>query len=237
MKINLELNNIIDFYLQQNSKINSILQVISLCNVSGFDALSYCLNKKNNKNFTADELKLIRMNAGNFFVLRIPLQESFIKQAIVLKPDLVILYDNFDSKNNICEPFQDIELEALEDTILNLEANNVPIGIFLEPDNNILKKIHKTNLDWIEIDASSFTEAEDSNDEFTALENLISFLEVSQKMGFGSSLRGNISLNLIPVLKKLETLDEICLDWDFWDLAIKLGIEKAAQQVMMKFLR
>lgn len=234
MKIHIQLNQMMKVYSGQSDYLAHILQLISMCRAAGADTLSLSLDSEMNQLFTSDELKLIRLNAGSFFTLRIPLEEDYIKQSIILKPDMIIFYEKLDKNTAEPLPLQGVGQESLENALLSLEANNIPTGLLIPAELEILKEINKTTLDWIELDVLSYTTAEDTNDQLAEMQKMTSFTSMAQKMGFGLTAIGRINQSHLFHLKKVSEIEEICFGWEFWNLAMKNGIQKALELILVK---
>ncbi len=225
MKLNINLDPVLEIYKQYPEYFRSVLQTVSLAVPAGIDGLSVTLNKALSDGYGMEQLKLIRLNCDVHFILRVPADEKYLKEAITLKPDMIIFYEKTEDERAVT-PLEEIEQNELENILMNLQANNIPAGIFVKPETGLLKEINKTTLDWIEIDVSEYTGADNSNDEIEALEKIVHFHSMAVKMGFGTSLSGSVKKAHLAELSKIDLVNEIILGFDFWDKVIKNGMEK-----------
>ena len=203
-----------------------------LCEHFGANGLvRTCIDKK--KGFNENDLRYFKELHNTFLNLRIPIQDEAIRLALSIVPDMVTFIELESENSSKAAPVNPGERQSeFEKMLSDFQANNISVSILIKPELNILKGMSKLAMDYIEIDASDYTEAIDINEEIVALDKIKSAALAVSKWGMGINCSGNISYNDITALAQIPNIEDITLDSHFIHRSMLVGIEKAVQEAL-----
>jgi pyridoxine 5-phosphate synthase len=178
------------------------------------------------------DLRLLKDIRKTFLNVRIPVQEEAFRLMLSLSPDMVTFVDIRSGKSQINPIDPAIHLESIQQMLLDLQANNISVSARIEPEINVLKSINKISLDYVEIDVSPYTIAENVNDELVNLDKIKSTAMGATKLGLGVNCCGSIRYEHVSTLAQVSNLEDIVMGEQIIQRAMLVGIERAVNEAL-----
>lgn len=230
MKLSLHTRKLFQFYSDGPSHF-TISALIALIQQTGVHAISIPMHSKllEHEPF----LQFIRSGIGITCIIECPQNDQLLSAAIKLKPNMIILGDEESETSFTINPFRnDIPVDLIKESILNLEAHNISAGIFMEPDMKLIRSIKNLDLDWLVLSTVPLFESTDSNDVIMNLENLSNCVVAGKKLGMGISLSGDFPLDRLDLVQEITHIDEIIVHEPFWSCTPLYGAIKTTELLM-----
>ncbi len=203
-----------------------------LAETSGANGLVCTYFGKSN-GITERDLRLLKEIRKTFFSIRIPVQEDALRLVLSLSPDMVTFVEVTPTHPFSVQPIDTtLHLDTIQQMLPDLQANNIPVSVLIEPEINILKNVNKLEMDYVEIDVTGYTEAENINDELLFLDKIKSATIAAVKLGMGVNCSGNISFEHISELAKIPNLEDIIIGGQIVQRSIYVGVEKAVSEAL-----
>ncbi len=178
------------------------------------------------------DINLFKEIVKTHLTVRSNLTEENIRNLIALKVDMITFVAP--GKSNSFGP-QPISLDnyssQLQNYIAELRSNNILSSVLIEPTISEIKTAGKLEFDYVELDATSLSDASDMNSEVDALENLSGLALASSKLGMGVNISGGIGYDNIREVSQLNYIEDIVVGKPILSKAIFIGIEQALRDL------
>lgn len=179
------------------------------------------------------DLKMIKAIKHSYFNLRMPIDNDAMRLALAILPDMVTFVEIASGDSRKVDTINPAMHHADIETMLpNLQANNIAVAVLLKPDIESLKAISKLSVDYVELDAREYTQANDINDEIVALDKIKSAALAVGKWGMGVNCSGNIGYEDIDGLAQIPNLEDISIGTPLIHRALFVGIERAVGEAL-----
>lgn len=179
------------------------------------------------------DLKLLKEIRKSFLNVRIPVQEAAFRQILSLSPDMVTFVHTVSDKPQTVYPVDPaIHLDDVQQMLPDLLANNISVSMLIAPEINVLKSINKLSLDYVEIDTSGYTLAENVNDELVFLDKIRTAAMGAAKLGLGVNCSGGIRFEHLSLLAQVPSMEDVICGGQIIERAIWIGIEKAVSEAL-----
>lgn len=204
--------------------------------ISGARGIAAVFSESKNT-LTERDARLLKDLRKTFLNLFIPISSPIIKKTLTIQPEMVTLVETSSpGMQNIRPLIPDVIGETLVEVLPDFQANNISVALFLAPEISLLKQLSKLPIDYVMLDCSEYTQAEDSNEQLVALDKLKSAALAAAKLGFGLSCTGGIEYAHLPDIAGIPQVEDICMGLPLLKRALLVGvrqaIEEANQQIM-----
>ncbi|GAB4380089.1 MAG: pyridoxine 5'-phosphate synthase [Calditrichia bacterium] len=208
------------------------VQIGVLCESSGAHGLA-CTYNGSDAGISERDLRILREVRKTFLNVRIPVDPEVLRLALSVAPDMVTFVDAKPSSPRDIRPIDPtIHAEQIGHMLPDLQANDIPVALSIQPEINILKSISRLPIDYVEFDATAFTGASDINEEIIALDKIKSAAVAASKLGLGVNCCGGITFSHIPALLKVPNLEDVVVGGQFIQRALVSGIDRAIREAL-----
>lgn len=178
------------------------------------------------------DIKLFKEIVKTHLTVRCNLTEENIRNLIALKVDMITFVAPGDLKSFGPQPIAvDTYASQLQNFIIELRSNNILSSVLIEPTIGEVKTAGKLEFDYIELDATSLSEASDMNSEVDALENISGLALAAGKLGMGVNISGGIGYDNIREIAQINYIEDIVVGKPILSKAIFIGIEQALRDL------
>lgn len=178
------------------------------------------------------DVKLFKEIVKTHLSVRTNLTEENIRKLIALKVDMITVVAPGEVKT--IEPLP-ISLEAyssqLQNYVAELRSNNILSSALIEPTISEVKNAGKLEFDYVELDATSMSNAPDMESEIIAIENISSMCMAANKLGMGVNISGKISYDNIREIAALDYIEDIIVGKPIISKSIFIGLEQALRDM------
>ncbi|RMH80089.1 MAG: hypothetical protein D6681_18810 [Calditrichaeota bacterium] len=207
-----------------------------LCEVAGAQGISVTVTGSELGVKEADVHRLRQLHK-TFLNLHIPPENPFIKLALSLNPEMVTFVQLTHGDRLRLAPLpSSAVLDTVQEVLPDFRANNISVAVFCYPELEILKQLSRLRIDYVELDCTGYTLAEDSNEELVALDSLINASLAAAKLGFGINCFGGINYEHLPGLAGIPHLEDICMGVNIVKRALLVGVDRAVQEAQQQIL-
>jgi pyridoxine 5'-phosphate synthase PdxJ len=234
MKIAVSLDPLFRMFRPEKSE-GVILNAISLLQGAGVSSISLPVHTNLLETHGEDWFIICRKAIKTHCIVQMPMEDDLVKLALRMKPDMIIFGQTQGPEGLKFRPVDPQEDQSwLIETGMNLEANSISMGLFLEAQPKLMKHVQKINPDWIELSAFPLLESMDSNDLILKMEDYSNVSLMAAKLGIGITLQGDFALPDLHVPLEIQNLDEILLHDSFWELSMIYGIDKTLEMIRLQ---
>ena len=202
-----------------------------LAEIGGAESI-VCYYRDDEKTVTTRDVRLLNELVKSHLNVRVNLTEERIRALIAMKVDMVTFVAPGDvntlkptalSLNNYAP--------ALQNYVAELRSNGILSSVLIEPQLSEIKAASKLELDYIEIDASFLSDAEDMDAEIDFLNNLSGLILAAGKLGLGINISGGIGYDNLREIAALENLEDIVVSDPVLNKSIYIGMESAIRDL------
>jgi len=182
------------------------------------------------RSFTERDVRVLKEIVKTHLNIRTTINDETVRKLLKIKPDMITFVSE-DKETSIMPATVNLDEYAasLSDYIADSRANNISTSVFIEPNIQIIKQAGKLEIDYVEINAKSYTTAEDLDEQIAELESLNALVIAANKLGMGVNLSGGISQENIKELAKIHYLDDIIVSNSLIVKALAIGFEQAVR--------
>ncbi|KAA3617421.1 MAG: pyridoxine 5'-phosphate synthase [Calditrichaeota bacterium] len=178
------------------------------------------------------DISLFKEIVKTHLTVRCNLTEEHVRNLIALKVDMITFVAPGDLNSFSPQPISlDTYSSQLQNYIAELRSNNILSSVLIEPTINEVKTAGRFEFDYVELDATSLSEASDMNSEVDALENLSSLALASSKLGMGVNISGGIGYDNIREVAQINFIEDIVVGKPVLSKAVFIGIEQALRDL------
>ncbi|MCB0282926.1 MAG: pyridoxine 5'-phosphate synthase [Calditrichae bacterium] len=178
------------------------------------------------------DVKLLKEIVKTHLTVRCNLTEEIIRKLIALKVDMITFVAPGELKSLEPKPIALQNYSAqLQNYIAELRSNGILSSALISPEINEVKAAGKLEFDYIELDATSLSEAEDLHSEVDAIENIASLTLAASKLGLGVNISGGIGYDNIREIAGIEYLEDIVVGKPILTKSVYIGFEQALRDL------
>ena len=162
--------------------------------------------------------------------IRTTVNDETVRKLLKIKPDMITFVSE-EKETSIIPTTVNLEenIKLLSDYIADARANNIASSVLIEPNLQIIKQAGKLEFDYVELNVTSFTTAEDLDKQIAELETLNTLVISANKFGMGVNISGGITQDNIKELAKIHYLDDIIVSDSLLVKALAIGFEQAVR--------
>ena len=204
-------------------------QAVVLAEMGGAESV-VCYLRDDFRTVSERDVRVLKEICKTHLNVRSNINADMIRKLMTIKPDMVT-FVSADSKS-ASDP-QPVDIETYGDTIANLTAdlrtNDILSGVMLPCDANLIRVASKLEVDYIELDVRTYTEAEDLDGQIAELENINTLVLAASKLGMGVNVSGGLDRDNIRDLIKIELLEDLIVGKPLAAKALAIGLEHATR--------
>ena len=213
------------------SKEPDPVSAIIMAELGGAESI-VCYFRDDQSTVKERDVRLLKEIVKTHFTVRCNLTEEIIRKLIALKVDMITFVAPGELKT--LEP-QPIPLQnyagQLQNYIAELRSNNILSSVLIQPHLNEVKIAGKLEFDYIELDATSLSHAQDMHSEVEALENISGLTLAANKLGMGVNISGGINYSNIKDVASIEYLEDIVVGKPILTKSVFIGFEQALRDL------
>jgi pyridoxine 5-phosphate synthase len=120
----------------------------------------------------------------------------------------------------------------IRETIKELNAADIAVSIFTEPDIPQIDASAEVGADFIEIHTGVFANALTEEEQFDELERIRGAVKHAKKLGIGVNAGHGLNYQNIKVFRELEDIDEVSIGHSIIARAVVVGIDEAVKEMI-----
>jgi pyridoxine 5-phosphate synthase len=178
------------------------------------------------------DIKLFKELVKTHLTVRCNLTEENVRSLIGLKVDMITFVAPGELKSFAPQPISlDTYSGQLQNYVAELRSNNILSSVLINPEISEVKLAGKLELDYVEFDATSLSEAADMNSEVDALDNISGLALAAGKLGMGVNISGGIGYDNVREVSQIPNIEDIVIGKPVVSKAIFIGIEQALRDL------
>ena len=120
----------------------------------------------------------------------------------------------------------------IRETIKELNAADIAVSIFTEPDIPQIDASAEVGADFIEIHTGVFANALTEEEQFDELERIRGAAKHAKKLGLGVNAGHGLNYQNIKIFRELSDVDEVSIGHSIIARAVIVGIEEAVKEMI-----
>ncbi len=178
------------------------------------------------------DVHLLRQIVQTKLILEMAATDEMLGIAQKIKPDLVTL---------VPEKREELTTEGGLDVITHsasvaraidtLQASDIPVSIFIDPDENQIQKAKEIKADMIEIHTGIFCDAESIRQRELAFDNIVKSAKMAHGLGLGVNAGHGLNYTSIKAFKGLMEIDEFSIGHSIVARAVMVGMQAAVREM------
>ncbi len=120
---------------------------------------------------------------------------------------------------------------VLKTLIPEYKSHNIKVSIFVDPDNEQIKRCIKLNADIIEINTGKYAEAEDPRERELELEKIKNAARFAHKSGLKVAAGHGLNYRNVKPVAQIPEIEELNIGHAIIARAIFVGLEKAVREM------
>jgi pyridoxine 5-phosphate synthase len=178
------------------------------------------------------DLTLLRQVIQTKLDLELAADESMVKSALSLKPDLVTLVperrQELTTEGGLDVAAQRDRMKAIVDL---LHEAGIPVSLFIDPDLNQVKAAHKIAADYVELHTGDYANARLIKDEQAAFESIAQSAKLAYKLGIGVNAGHGLTYRNIKRLTQIPEIVEFNIGHSIMARAMLVGLDQAVREM------
>jgi pyridoxine 5-phosphate synthase len=178
------------------------------------------------------DLTLLRQIIQTKLDLELAADESMVKSALSLKPDLVTLVperrQELTTEGGLDVAAQRDRMRAIVDL---LHEAGIPVSLFIDPDLNQVKAAHKIAADYVELHTGDYANARLIKDEQAAFEAIAQSAKLAYKLGIGVNAGHGLTYRNIKRLTQIPEIVEFNIGHSIMARAMLVGLDQAVREM------
>jgi pyridoxine 5-phosphate synthase len=179
------------------------------------------------------DVQLLRKTVKTKLILEMAATSEMIAIALEIKPDLVTLVPE---RREELTTEGGLDVVMHEDTVSNavqaLQGQGIPVSIFVDPDLNQIKLVHRIDATYVEIHTGTFCDAETLQERREAFEKIVSSAKLARKLKLGVNAGHGLGYETIKAFKGVSEIDEFSIGHSIIARAVLVGLERAVRDMM-----
>ncbi len=120
---------------------------------------------------------------------------------------------------------------VLKTLIPEYKSHNIKVSIFVDPDNEQIKRCIKLNADIVEINTGKYAEAEDERERALELEKIRNAARFAAKSGLRVAAGHGLNYRNVKPIAQIPEIEELNIGHAIIARAIFVGLEKAVREM------
>jgi pyridoxine 5-phosphate synthase len=179
------------------------------------------------------DLYILRNVVHTHLNLEMAANPQILEKALEVVPDMVTLVPERPGEKTT-EGGLDLEAnyDLISEVIGELQAKEMLVSLFINPDIDSVKSSAKLKTDYIELNTTAYTEAETASKESEELERLGEMAELAEKLGLGINAGHGLNYKNIERLLEIEQIEEVSIGHALVARAVMVGFYGAVEEMV-----
>ena len=179
------------------------------------------------------DVALLRKIVQTKLILEMAATKEMLKIALKIRPDLVTLVP--ETKEEVStEGGLDVitHQENTRAAIATLQDSNIPVSIFIDPDETQIKKAHELGSDMVEIHTGSYCDAPTENEKADEFSRIIHAANIAHTLGLGVNAGHGLCYHTIKRFQGHLVIDEFSIGHSIVARASITGMDQAVRDMV-----
>ncbi len=215
-----------------NDRYPDPIQIVVLAELGGAESI-VAYFQDDQRTVKETDLVLLKHIVKTYLNIRCNITEKNIHKLLRIKPDMVTFVSPGNLNSLEPEPLDvDLYTAQLEGFITELHTNEILTSVLITPQINQLKLAGKLEFDYVELDASGLSKAEDMDSELAFLDELNNLSIAANKLGMGVNISGGIGYDNIRDITKMDYIEDIVVGKPLLSKSLAIGFEQAVRDII-----
>ena len=179
------------------------------------------------------DVTLLRKIVQTKLILEMAATKEMLKIALKIRPDLVTLVP--ETKEEVStEGGLDVisHQENTRAAIATLQDSNIPVSIFIDPDETQIKKAHELGSDMVEIHTGSYCDAPTENEKTDEFSKIIHAANIAHTLGLRVNAGHGLCYHTIKRFQGHLVIDEFSIGHSIVARASITGMDQAVRDMV-----
>ncbi|MGB1416524.1 MAG: pyridoxine 5'-phosphate synthase [Synechococcus sp.] len=201
-----------------------------LAELGGADGITVHL-REDRRHIQDRDVELLRQTVRSRLNLEMAATAEMVAIAIKIKPDMVTLVPER-REEVTTEGGLDIagQLPALSGFIDQLQSHNIPVSLFVDPDQTQLEACQRSGARWVELHTGAYADAEWSRQP-QELARLSEGCAVAQQLGLRVNAGHGLTYQNVEPIAALDGMEELNIGHTIVARALVVGLEQAVRDM------
>jgi pyridoxine 5-phosphate synthase len=205
----------------------------SLVQLAGADGLVVHL-REDRRHIQDRDLTILRETVQSHLNLEMAAEDSMVKIALNIKPDLVTL---------VPERRQELTTEGglgvtehrdrLQTVVHLLHEGGIPVSLFIDPDANQIRAAHKIQADSVELHTGRYANTRRQKEEDTEFDALLQAARLAAKLGLRVSAGHGLNYRNAKRLAGISEIEEFNIGHSIIAHAVFVGLAQAVREMKL----
>jgi pyridoxine 5-phosphate synthase len=179
------------------------------------------------------DLYILRNVVHTHLNLEMAANPHMLEKALEVVPNMVTLVPERPGEKTT-EGGLDLEAnyDLISEIIGELQAKEILVSLFVNPDIDSVKSSAKLQADYIELNTTAYTEAETASKESEELERLGQMAELAEKLGLGINAGHGLNYKNVERLLEIEQIEEVSIGHALVARAVMVGFHGAVEEMV-----
>ncbi len=204
----------------------------AIAELAGADGIIVHL-REDRRHIKDRDLLLLRETVKTKLNLEMASTEEMIRIALEVKPDMVTLVPE-KRKELTTEGGLDVSLnrENIEKSVALLKDCEIVVSLFIDPDIDQIKDVHRVGADYIEIHTGTFCNAKNRVEEQEELDRILTSVKMASKLKLGINAGHGLDYQNIKRLIGINEIEEFSIGHSIISRALFVGLDQAVREMI-----
>lgn len=203
--------------------------MVVLAEMGGAESI-VCHLREDLRTVNERDVRVMKEISKTHLNVRCNVDPESIRKLLTIKPDMITFVTSDSTTSLESTP---VDLETFAETIRNLtadlRANDIMSSARITSDINLVKLASKLELDYVEIDTTSYAVAEDLDEEIAEIEQINAIVIAANKLGMGVNAGGGINQENIKDISKIPFIEDLVVGEAIVVKSLAIGFEHAVR--------
>lgn len=202
-----------------------------MAEVAGADGIVVHL-REDRRHIQDRDVRILRNVVQTKLILEMAATPEMVGVALDIQPDLVTLVPEKRAELTT-EGGLDmvVHRHTIAETVDTLQNSGIPVSIFIDPDPEQIKLVHRVNASMIEIHTGTFCDAVTPSKKDAAFDRIVDAIKFAHKLKLGINAGHGICYNTIKDFRGLHEIDEFSIGHSIIARAVLTGMEAAVREM------
>lgn len=203
----------------------------ALAELAGADGIVVHL-REDRRHIKERDVELLRKTIKTKLILEMAPTQEMLKVALSVGPDMVTLVPER-REELTTEGGLDVILaqEALKKFVKTLHDANIIVSVFVNPDLDQIKAVHKIGAEYIEIHTGIYAEAKKQKDIDAEYSRIVNAVKFASKLGLGINAGHGLNYTNVVRIARIREIEELSIGHSIISRAIYVGISQAVSEM------
>ncbi len=202
-----------------------------LAELGGADGITVHL-REDRRHIQDRDVKLLRQTVRTHLNLEMAATDEMVQIALEIKPDYVTLVPER-REEVTTEGGLDIQgqQDRLGPLVSQLQAQGIPVSLFIDPDPQQIKTAAHVQAQWIELHTGRYAEATTESDQTQELKHLTKATQLALSLGLRVNAGHGLTYWNVHPVASIPDMEELNIGHSIISRAILVGLERAVQDM------